>query len=256
MFNATYFRYDGRWSGQYGLKIVDFDRDFVEETEAFSPALSLLKVPGSLRFFHGGIEYDSSPTCEFSVVSEEEFPATKRSEIISWLIGKNEFKPMTFDSGDSVGFTYYCVFTSVKTIWIGGHCHGFRLTAQFDSPFARGEPSVITVPAGQHTVKINNRSDLADQYVYPTVLFSGGSVDIVNLSDDANRHFTFSGLSSAEQVFVDNEVRYIVSNFGGEKLSNFTSKNWLRLRKGYNDLQITASGDVTITCPYYAMIGY
>lgn len=256
MFNATYFRYDGEWSGTYGLQIVDFDSSVVQETDAFSPTLSLQKTPGSLRFYHGGIEYDSAPTCEFSVLSERELTGKVRSKIISWLVGRREFKTLSFDSIDNLDFTYRCVFTSVRTIWINGRCHGFRLTAEFDSPFARGRDTTISVDAGTHTVTLYNNSDIIDDYTYPIVEFTGGSIDIVNTTDDSNRHFTFSGLASIEIVTVDNEARYISSNMGGEKLSNFTSKNWLRLRPGKNILTINASGHVNITCPYYAMIGY
>ena len=256
MFNATYFTYDGKWSGTYGLQIVDFDDNSVKETEAFSPALSLLKVPGSLKFLHGGIEYDSAPTCEFSVLSEQPFIGAQRSEIMSWLVGKRSFKAMQFHDGDNENFTYYCVFTSAKTIWINGRCHGFRLTAQFDSPFARGVATVKTGNASTTTLTIMNNSDITDGYTYPTIQFTGTSIDIVNTTDDENRHFTFSGLDGTEVITVDNEMKHIASDIGGEKLSNFTSKNWLRLRKGSNTLTIAATGEFTITCPYYAMIGY
>lgn len=256
MFNAKYFRYAGQWSGDYGLQIVDFDDNDVKETDAFSPTLTLQKVPGSLRFFHGGVEYDSAPTCEFSVLSERELFGEARSEVLSWLIGRKKFQPMQFEASDNDDFTYYCVFTSAKTIWINGRCYGFRLTAQFDSPFARGTPTVLEVGSGTHNVQICNKSDIADDYTYPIVSFTGGSVDIVNTTDDSGRHFKFSGLSTSEVVTVDNEVKHISSTAGGEKLSKFTSKNWLRLRPGMNDLKIVAKGKVTITCPYYAMIGY
>lgn len=253
MFNATHFRYDGQWSGAYGLQIVDLDDNTVKETDAFSPTLSLQKVPGSLRFFHGGVEYDTAPTCEFSVLSQEELTGDMRSIIMAWLVGRRQFKPMQFEGGDNDEFTYYCVFTSARTIWINGRCHGFRLTAQFDSPFARGAATVLTVGKGTHTCTIRNKSDIVDDYTYPIVTFTGGSIDIVNETDDPRRHFKFSGLSSGEIITVDNEVKYISSSNG---LSRFTSKNWLRLRHGINTLKIVASGDVTITCPYYAMIGY
>ena len=256
MFNATYFQYDGQWSGTYGLQIADFDDSAIRETDAFSPTLSLQKVPGSLRFFHGGVEYDSAPTCEFSVLSANELTGASRSAILSWLIGRKQFKPMQFNDGDNINFTYYCVFTSARTIWVNGRCHGFRLTAQFDSPFARGIPTITTVESGTHNISIFNKSDIVDDYTYPIVKFTGGAIDIVNTTDDSQRHFTFSNLTPTEVITVDNEARYISSTIGGEKLSNFTSKNWLRLRHGQNDLTIIASGEVTITCPYYAMIGY
>ena len=255
MFNAKYFMYDGKLSAAYGLQIVDFDDSAVKETDVVSSTVSLQKAPGLLRFFHGGVGYDSAPTCEFSVLSEMEIPTMIRGEILSWLAGRNQFKEMQFVGGDNDEFVYRCVFTSVKTIWINGRCYGFRLTAQFDSPFARGEATKITVEPGTHTVTILNKSDIVDNYTYPTVIFTGGSVDIVNDTDDPERHFIFSGLAADETVTVDNEVKYISSDMRGEKLSKFTSKNWLRLRQGINKLQITSAGNVTIICPHYAMIG-
>lgn len=253
MFNATIFTYDGITYNNF--YVADFDNSPVKETDAFSPVLSLLKVPGNHRFYHGGVEYDSPPQCEFSIISETALNGAARSVTLSHLMGRKEFKPLTFEHGDNEEFTFYCIFTSVKTIYVNGECHGFRLTAQFDSPFARGPAEKVELTAGTHTVQIRNRTD-ADGYVYPLVEFSGGSIDIVNLTDDASRHFTFDGLGSAELVTVDNENKYISSSEGGEKLSNFTSKNWLRLRRGFNTLQVTCAGPVTITCPYYAMVGY
>lgn len=254
MFNATYFKYDGILSSLYGLRIADFDDSNVKETEAFSPNLTLLKAPGQVRFFYGKIQYDSAPQCEFSVISEEALPGSARSIIMSWLIGRNQFKPLQFLDGDNSEFVYYCIFTSVKTIWVNGQCHGFRLTAQLDSPFARGPETTLTVQEGTHVVEFLNDSDV-DGYVYPVVRFTGGNVDIVNITDDRNRHFTFSGLSADETITVDNEIRHIVSSAGGAKLDCFTSKKWMRLRRGKNSLRIVASGEVTITCPCYAMIG-
>ena len=257
MFNATYFFYDGRSSEEYGLQIADFDSNTVKETDAYSLTLSLQKTPGAVRFFHSGIEFDTAPTCEFSVLSEREIDIMSKRSILSWLTGRKEFKPLRFDGGDNGEFTYYCVFTSVKTIWVSGRCHGFRLTAVFDSPYARLAPTTVKIEgAGVHTVTINNMSDIIDGYTYPIVQFAGTSIDIVNTSDDPERHFTFSGLLDNEVITVDNETKYISSTAAGEKLSNFTSKKWLRLRQGMNTLAIISAGEVIITCPHYAMIGY
>lgn len=256
MITAIYFTYDGVFSGTYGLQIADFDSNNVGENEAFSPSLSILKVPSLVRAYHGGIEYSSPPTFEFSVISQTTIPPELRSSILSWLVGRKEFKPLQFHSDAWEGFVYYCVFTGSSTIYVNGECHGFRLTASFDSPFARGENTLVSTTSGTHTVTIENKSDLKDVYTYPVVEFTGSSVDIVNLTDDSNRHFTFSGLGASETVRVDNETKLITSSLSGEKLSKFTSKNWLRLLKGNNQLRITSTGTVTVTCPYYAMIGY
>lgn len=257
MFNATYFTYDGVFSGTYGLILADFNNEAVVETTAFSPILNTVKPAALNRFFHNGIVYEEVPQHQFSIISESEIPDFARREILSWLTGRNEFKQLKIHQSDLEDYYYNCVFTDVTVIYINGRCHGFRVTANFDSPFAYGKPTIIEIKeAGTYTKSISNKSDIVNGYVYPIVEFSGGSVDIVNVTDDENRHFTFSDLAPVEVITVDNEVRHISSSIGGEKLSNFTSKNWLRLRPGNNVLTIVASGTVKITCPQYAMIGY
>lgn len=256
MFNATYFTYDGVFSGTYGLIMADFDYNSVVETAAFSPVLNTTKSVSANRFHHNGITYEGTPQHRITLVSEVEIHEFIRREILSWLVGRKEFKKLQIHQADLEGYYYNCVFTDVEIIYVNGRCHGFRLTANFDSPYAYGAPTKVTVETGTHVVRIENKSDIKDDYTYPIVQFTGGAVDIVNITDDSQRHFSFSGLAVTEIITVDNEVKHIASNIGGEKLSNFTSKNWLRLRPGYNELNIVANGTVTITCPHYAMVGY
>lgn len=196
------------------------------------------------------------PTCEFSVVSVDVIPPQLRSEILTWLIGRKSFKPLKFHNDDWEDFVYYCVFTGSSTIYVNGECHGFKLTASFDSPFARGTPTTVSTTSGTHTVSIENKSDIRDGYTYPKVTFTGSYISIINSTDSATRAFTFQNLNANETLTVDCETKVISSNLGGEKLSNFTSKNWLRLRPGVNNLSVTSLGNVTITCPWYVMIGY
>ena len=216
----------------------------------------MLKVPSLLRFYHGGLEYDSVPACEFTVVSEAIIPPELRSEILSWLIGRKTFLPLKFHNDDWEDFVYYCVFTGSSTIYVNGECHGFKLTASFDSPFARGTPTSVTTTSGTHTITIENKSDIRDGYTYPLVVFTGASLSIINTTDDAHRKFEFTGLLPNEMTTVDCETHIIQSNLGGEKLENFVSRNWLRLRQGENTLTVVSAGEVTITCPWYVMIGY
>lgn len=257
MTSAIYFTYDGIPSERYGLLIADFDSSNTEENEAFSPSLTALKVPCLSRFFHGGVNFDSAPTFEFSLVSQRMLTTRNRSEILSWLVGRNRFLPLQFRFADLEYFTYYCVFTASSTIYVNGECHGFRVTATFDSPYARGIPTTVNVPTGTHTVVINNKSDIRDGYTYPKVETMAYTFDIVNTTDNANRHFAFSGLPSGENILIDNETKIITfSDPSINPLSYFTSKNWLRLRPGNNTLTITTNASMTIICPWYAMIGY
>ena len=257
--SASYFTYDGVPSSAFGLQIASFTGltpESVEEKETYAPTLTALKVPSLPRFYHGGIEYDDAPQYQFTVVSQVELTPADRSSVLSWLIGRGSFKPLVFYGSGIGDITYYGVFTGVSTVFVNGRCHGFNLTVTFDSPYARKEPTVVTTTSGTHTITINNNSDIVDGYVYPAVDFTGSEISIVNVTDDANRAFVFSGLEATEQMHVDCETKIITSNLSGEKLSKFTSKNWLRLRKGENTLVVVSQGDVTITCPCYVMVGF
>ena len=209
MFNAIYFTYDGIFSGEYGLVLANMNNNPVVETSAFSPTLNTIKPASLNRFFHNGIKYESAPQHKFSVFCEKEIPDFQRREILSWLIGRNEFKKLQIHQGDLEAYYYNCVFTNADIIYINGKCHGFNLTANFDSPYARGDSTSIksTSSVTGATMHIYNRSDIMDGYVYPIVKFNGPSISILNNTDDSNRTFKFSGLLSNEQITVDNELR-------------------------------------------------
>lgn len=289
MFTATHFMYDGVFSGVYGLLIADFDGKSVVETESFSPTLNTINPVMSPRFYHNGVRYENPPQCQFSVISETEISDIIKREILSWLVGRSEFKKLQILQPDFEGYYYNCVFTNVDIIYINGKCHGFRLTAVFDSHYARGDDTSVSLTTGINTVKICNNSDIIDGYTYPRISFtvsgSNNSDDaavnwvktqkelatvnangaitplenynicIINKTDDSNRRFIFAGLRNNEKITVDNEAKFISSDIAGCKLGNF-NKNWLRLRPGYNELQIDIKGTGEITCPCYAMIGF
>lgn len=257
MFNASYFTYDGVFSAEYGLMIADFDDSSVIETAAFSPSLNTYKPSKSSRFFHNGVKYESAPTHQFSVISAQAIPDSVRREILSWLVGRSAYKKLIIHQPDLENYWYNCVFTNVEIIYVHGYCHGFRLTANFDSHYQYGEPTVITISGtgSQQSVTILNDSDVIDDYIYPLVSLIGTSVSIVNNTDDSSRAFVLSGLGTSEEVVVDNEMRYVESSRGRPVLSNF-NKNWLRLRSGENALSVTVNGTCTIMCPKYIMMGF
>lgn len=281
MFNARYFTYDGVFSGIYGLMLADFDDSSVIETAAFSPVLYANKPVSLPRFYHGGIVYESVPQHQFSIVSQYPISDVIRREVLSWLVGRREFKPLKIHQPDLDAYEYRCVFTDIQIIYVNGHCHGFRLTANFDSPYQHGEPVTteeLTV-SGSQTIQLINQSDILDDYVYPTIKFKAstastldaeavawarsqkgvevGNYDIcvINETDSTSRRFIFAGLMPNEVITVDNEIKHISSNISGEKLTNF-NKNWLRLRQGENLLNISMNGTVEITCPTYVALGF
>lgn len=275
MFGAEYFTYGGVSSSTYGLKIAEIGSTkggTVEERDAASVTLALQKAPGSARCLHGGVGYESAPSFEFSVISTSIIPPSTRSQILKWLIGSKEFKPLTFggDGGYSASYAYYCVFTSAKTILINGKAYGFRLTAQLDSQFARGTAQTISVTGSWDTTDGITEVALVaggygNGYIYPTISFNHQKVIIRNVTDDettgVERKLIFEGNTAGDLITIDCELRRISSSANDPVLRKLTSKNWLRLRPGvYNEIQMWLYGSVSNTCtitwPNYAMIGY
>ena len=92
MFNATEFTYDGIYSEQYGLKIASFNSNALEETPYVIPSVVVGKAPKAKKFHYLDLTYDSPPTYDFSVVSEEAIEEELLREILSlWKMRRAQF---------------------------------------------------------------------------------------------------------------------------------------------------------------------
>ncbi len=258
MLNATYFTYDDIKSETYNLMIADIDDAAVKNITALSPTLYTTRPPTSSHFLHNGIEYVNAPQHTFTVFSTNgEIDLNRRTEVLSWLMSSDSFKELRFRQTTSpLGTSYRCVFTNAESIYIDNRCCGFKLTAAFDSPYS---VSMFETSGPAMSLTINIHTDIVDEYIYPIVEFTGDGITIVNETDDSNRPFAFTGCgTNAKGVRVDNELKTITSNdtLHSVSLSNFTSKNWLRLRSGENELSITGNGSVKIRLPRYQKLGF
>ena len=285
MFNATHFSYDGVYSGLYGLLIASFDSDTVDNTFAFAPTVKTVKSAKRNRFSFAGIEYEETPEFAFSVICPDVIPDILRREILTWLVGRKGFKRLQIHQPDYDGYEYNCIFSGAEIIYVNGNCHGFNLTATFDSPYCYGKPKKQRIKGNgdEIRIKVINESDIIDDYVYPIVKFSvkapfidGGvqkEISIINLNDPADpsgiRAFEFSGLfendiiTHLDDVTVDNELKIITKSAHGDNaiipgadlLSRF-NKNWLRFKRGVNELKIRINGEIYIETPAYILIGF
>jgi hypothetical protein len=97
---------------------------------------------------------------------------------------------------------------------------------------------------GSGTIVINNLSN-AFQYYQPEIeitVNSGTSVSFTNTTDD-NRVTSFSGLTTGEVLYVNNEKKQLISSTSNYRYDGF-NKNWLRLVQGVNTISVT--GNATI----------
>ena len=276
MVNASYFTYDGVFSGEYGLRIASFETDSMQTTEQPVAAINVVRAPKAKVFQVTGVQHDEAPTFNFTIVSDSFIQPENRREIIAWLDGRKDFKELIFHQNELEEITFNCIFTITSIRYHKGDCIGFDVQATFDSIYQRGEDLVINY-TGTGTAKeisIVNNSDIPDEYIYPTVTFkttaklgSGEDIIIQNTTDDqgGTRKFYFKNLTVGNEVTVDNETKIITSTIDNDVLQNFcksddgakmSKKNWLRLRYGKNILSINIRGTVKIVCPQYVRIGF
>lgn len=259
MFTATYMIYNGIHSASYGLRIASFDNESLEETTISSPNISTSKSKYMNRFVITNVQEDATPEVEMTLVSEVLIDELTRRKIITWLRGGKDFQKMIVERPNCEDVYYMCKFRDIRELKVNGHCVGFKMTAVFDSPFQYGIDTTAELKDDNYDnkiVRIMNRSDFTDEYVYPQVSFklsSGNSIKIINLSDDTQREFVMSNLPTGVQITIDNELKIIYGE--GVTLANF-NKNWLRLVKGKNRLKVTLQGELQISCPQIVSTGF
>jgi len=257
MLKATTFSYDGIFSGQYGLMIAGIDEDYVQDTTPFNYTVHAVKTKRAKRFSFSGIENEEMPQFQFSVISETPIPDIIRRELLRWLVGRNGFRKLQLHQPDYQDYEYNCIFAQAGLKYINGECHGINLTATFDSPYAYGRANKKTITSDGTdwvSVKIINDSDIVDDYIYPVVKFNA-PISIINATDNVGRIFEYDNMTLTEKVEIDNELKIITSNIGGDKLGNF-NLNWLRLIRGVNELRIQINGTCTIQWPTLIKIGF
>lgn len=275
MFNASYFTYDGIFSGDYGLRIASFNSDSMQTTNQPELSINVVKPSKSKRFYLSGLDYESAPTFEFTVISDRPIDPEHKRVIMSWLDGRNSFRDLIFDQPGFIDITYKCIFQITEIRYHKGECIGFGLTATFNSLYQRGA-DIVKKYSGTGSVDnviIYNNSDIPDEYVYPIVKFkatsalsTGENIIIQNLTEDpgGTRKFFFKNLSPNNEVTVNNETRQMTALMDNDILQNFckddeatmSKKNWLRLRPGKNVLAVQINGELSITCPQYIKIGF
>lgn len=269
MFNANYFTYAGVNSGEYNLRIAELDSANTVETLVLSPTIKTVKPSGAHRFFNVCVEYEEAPEYQLSIISERPIQEQFRREILTWLVGRRDYQKLVIHQPDLQNYHYNCIFKDANIIFINGRCHGFVVTAQFDSPYQYGAPKKISVMGdgiAEKEVSIVNESDICDDYVYPEIKFVAGALSnesetitlsIKNVTDEAiintSREFRLENIPAGNEGTIDNELKIIKGNGIGFTQFNM---NWLRLVQGKNKLKIKFNGTVEIICPTYAKIGF
>lgn len=175
---------------------------------------------------------------------EDSWTEEKRLQIFKWLIKNKYCKFYTADKPDRI---FYIICTSDGKLLLNGSDQGY-IALDFDNlfPYALSpvytqtyDLSAITSPT---TIQMTNLSNVNDYY-YPEIEFqlqsTNTGVSIKNITVGGET-ITFAGLTQSETVYINNENKQIASDISGSyPINKCTSKQWLRLAQGVNNIEVT-----------------
>lgn len=270
MLNTNYITYDGVVSIKFGLQLGSFESESgAQDTSIYSPDIKTTKTQRTGKFAITNNTISSPPEYELTLVSETLLSPVMIRKVMRWLISDGEYKKLVINRQDLEQYYAMCSFKDISEIKVNGYCTGFKMTAVLDSPYWYGENEIEKIYNGDYTggktVRITNKSDIYD-YAYPKIEFTlnpnATTLKIVNKTDNEARVFELANLNPNTTYTIDNELMKLEGT-GASLEKNFKKEkdgkqemNWVRLVKGINELEITFNGEMTISCPQYAIIGF
>lgn len=246
---SLHFIYDGKTSDEMGLYIMRIDSSggFVEVPFWGEAEIEEERYHNKLTPYYFSISYEPIEfTVQFVLADKymqpKKWTPQERYKIGEWL-APNGYKP--FQTSDDLGKIYYAMCVSPVNLHLLNTKGYIEVTFRTNSPFAWTTPIADTINLSDNTstriIELENRSNVL-KYYYPQLeielVNNETNVSLRNLSD-GGRVFSFEELLPNEIVSVDNKNKLILSN---NPLSNPFKKfnrNWFRLVKGINRIEIT-----------------
>lgn len=180
----------------------------------------------------------------FANVDGQPFTEFKRRKIIQWLY-KRDYRPLVF--GENTDIVYYCMPTDATRLDNGINEGYITIKFECNSPYAYSKTKVQTYIKSRdnNIMQIENLCNVKEFY-YPEIeieMLNSGNAIIYNLTTNEQSQLNF--LDRHEKVYINNELKQIISSNGSYRLKNF-NKNWLYLIQGINQLQFIGDMNVSI----------
>lgn len=212
---------------------------------------------GGLSFFNGknkkkyliADDYSSSPLsfdvdivkCNSEPINQSEMYMIQR-----WLFNKGTFGKLYIHTGNDHDQNIYlnCRFVNPRKLDGDDVLYGYTATIECDSDMLWEDPIVksFNLSGSTNTISINVDSDRVG-YTYPRVRIrmgsSGGSIYIINSSDDTGRITKFSGLNGGTTLVLDGAINSVNDSY----YEKFEIRNFPRLLSGNNSISV--QGNVT-----------
>lgn len=242
-FSAFSFIYDGVSSEDFGLYIGTLDNnDTTSSMASTNIELVFDSIANRSENFVYGVK-QSEPCLEFKmdIFSHEPLSRSDISYIDAWLFSNTQPKKLVFCQEDMANYVFYALFSKNEIQAVGGKPCLFSCNVICSSAYGyevEKKEDYVIQNGTVKSIRFNNLSD-GIYYLYPKLEFvcnrDNGEIRIKNITDN-NREFVISGLSNGEKISID-EWFQITSSTGLYRLEK-CNKQWLRLKKGINNIQI------------------
>lgn len=177
--------------------------------------------------------------------------------IANWLTGHNQYLWLDIEQDDMEYVRYRCIITGLEMIEYGSMPWALKAMVTCDGSYAYLFPQTFEYEiTDKATLDFYNESGHVGYYM-PIVELVGCSSDfsIVNHSDN-DREFTLTGVEgTAKNFYIDNDLGIITCSDSAINPYEYFNFNFLRLVNGNNDLEITGTCTLRITCEFPINVG-
>lgn len=251
---GCHFEYDGISSRTYGLIFANGTTErFTNLSGASKPQTMFDKKQSSthivdIDYSDSAISFDAEIICEHEVGLEKNV----RRQVERWLFERPQYKQLYIDmtddffadtyeliNGETKRLYFNCRFVNPEKLEYNGGVVGYKFTIECDSRLAWQEPIIKTFSLNHNSetqssqIVVSVDTDLND-YTYPIVAFYmgdiGGTVHIINNTDDPYRQTEFIGINNHQSLVMKNDVNYISQGC----YANMSKRNFIRLLNGDN----------------------
>lgn len=247
------FTLNNRSNTDFGLIVCAISPDD-GETDSFLTVESIFTEShdGSIRYDYGA-KYTEPAVLYITMVKNNyaDFSRKELRETLDWLTGlrKASWLDLYNDDSGKISFSFLGRVTDVKLHKLDARVVGVHVEFTSVSPWAYSSINHNEMSLNGNSVRyaIRNASDEVGVYVYPTVTFinkaTNGRLKIVNHTTGEETLLFNLGMNekvvmdSNKNIYSDKPIKIFGDDF------NF---NWLRLAQGYNHIEITGIGHLTI----------
>jgi len=263
MFYGTEFVFDEVPSEVYELMLVNFTKGKISDSISNGYEIEEEKVRRKVKPLFLNAELKDKLSFELTFARETEIDRYDKGAMYKWLFD-NKYKKLKIIQDDLIDVVFNCILTKPKQVSIYGAAYAITVEVVCDGAFASSNENVVlkTISSGVSTQSIYVPS-CSNEYVYPYMSLAivgteSCNLEIKNLTDSSTRTLTFEDLNADQNLTVDNNFG-IIESTGSAKLSNITSKKWLRLLPGDNELEYnltTTAGETPVLADIDVELSY